>query len=244
MYRIDGALVAMSVLDILPNCVCSAYFLYDPRWEMFSLGKLSVFREVALAKEMHAAGAVDIQWLYLGMWNLQLVTGQHLLRSDDDVLGYYVHSCAKSRYKGEYTPSYLADPEEHSWHRLEDCMPLLVENRYACFAHPERSIKGKYEGPRACFINICIPHFFNQDPLFFSAIIPNVPDDLLAKAYYIENDLRTQQLVAAPITVAESLTPHLGMCINWGLPRSDSTGLRSIPYIATRCTHDTWSFGR
>jgi arginyl-tRNA---protein transferase len=66
MYRIDGVLVAMSVLDVLPNCVCSAYFLYDSQWERFSLGKLSVFREVALVKEMHAAGAVDIKWLYLG----------------------------------------------------------------------------------------------------------------------------------------------------------------------------------
>ena len=40
MYRIDGALVAMSVIDILPSCVSSVYFMYDKNWERFSLGKV------------------------------------------------------------------------------------------------------------------------------------------------------------------------------------------------------------
>ena len=73
MYRIDGELIAMSVLDILPNCVHSVYFVYDSRWERFSLGKLSVLREVALVKEMHAAGAMDVQWLYMGLYIIILV---------------------------------------------------------------------------------------------------------------------------------------------------------------------------
>lgn len=62
--------------------------------------------------------------------------------------GFYIYSCPKMRYKGEHSPSYLADPEEYSWHRLEDCIPLLQKNRYACFAHPEHSIEGEYSGPR------------------------------------------------------------------------------------------------
>jgi hypothetical protein len=28
--------------------------------------------------------------------------------------GYYIHSCQKMKYKGEYSPSYLADPVCHS----------------------------------------------------------------------------------------------------------------------------------
>lgn len=31
----------MAVLDILPHCVSSVYFMYDKRWERFSLGKVS-----------------------------------------------------------------------------------------------------------------------------------------------------------------------------------------------------------
>ena len=40
MYRIDGTLIAMAVLDILPACVSSVYFMYDKEWEKYSLGKV------------------------------------------------------------------------------------------------------------------------------------------------------------------------------------------------------------
>ena len=43
------------------------------------------------------------------------------------------------RYKGDYAPSYLLDPEEYTWHPLEECKPLLDKFRYASFAHPEHS---------------------------------------------------------------------------------------------------------
>lgn len=41
MYRLDGALIAVGVLDILPTCVSSVYFMYDKAWERFSLGKVT-----------------------------------------------------------------------------------------------------------------------------------------------------------------------------------------------------------
>jgi arginyl-tRNA---protein transferase len=42
MYRVDGELIAMGVLDILPGCVSSVYFIYDKAWEKFSLGKVTI----------------------------------------------------------------------------------------------------------------------------------------------------------------------------------------------------------
>jgi len=30
----------MGVIDILPKCVSSVYFIYDETWERFSLGKV------------------------------------------------------------------------------------------------------------------------------------------------------------------------------------------------------------
>ena len=41
IYRLDGRLVAIGVLDILPACVSSVYFIYDNDWEEFSLGKVA-----------------------------------------------------------------------------------------------------------------------------------------------------------------------------------------------------------
>ena len=57
----------MAVIDILPHCVSSVYFMYDSKWERFSLGKLSALREITVAKEMSEAGAVDMKWLYRGL---------------------------------------------------------------------------------------------------------------------------------------------------------------------------------
>ncbi|GLB33700.1 putative ATE1 [Lyophyllum shimeji] len=121
LYRLDGQLIAMGVIDILPHCVSSVYFMYDVEWEKFSLGKLSALREIALAREMHDAGAPGMDFLYMG---------------------FYIHSCQKMRYKGEYSPSYLADPETYDWFPLPSCLPLLEANRYAVFSHPERSLNG------------------------------------------------------------------------------------------------------
>ncbi|KAF8351554.1 arginine-tRNA-protein transferase [Amanita rubescens] len=121
LYRLDGELIAMAVLDILPNCVSSVYFIYDKKWEHFSFGKLSALREVALAREIREAGVSEMGYLYMG---------------------FYIHSCQKMRYKGDYSPSYLADPETYQWYPLKDCIPLMEKNRYACFSDPSRSIKG------------------------------------------------------------------------------------------------------
>ncbi|EJD48548.1 hypothetical protein AURDEDRAFT_112971 [Auricularia subglabra TFB-10046 SS5] len=119
-YRLDGELVAFAVIDILPSCVSSVYFVYRPvsGLERFSMGKLSAMREAALAKEMYMAGARGVKNLYLG---------------------FYVHSCAKMRYKGEYAPSYLLDPESYAWHPLEEWVPLLEKHHYASIARPERN---------------------------------------------------------------------------------------------------------
>ncbi|KAF9469094.1 arginine-tRNA-protein transferase [Collybia nuda] len=119
LYRLDGQLVALAVLDILPGCVSSVYFIYDKIWEEFSLGKLSALREISLAREMQEAGAPQMASLYMG---------------------FYIHSCQKMRYKGEYSPSYLADPETYEWFPLTTCVMGLEMYRYACFSHPEHSV--------------------------------------------------------------------------------------------------------
>ncbi|EJD01439.1 uncharacterized protein FOMMEDRAFT_90177, partial [Fomitiporia mediterranea MF3/22] len=120
LYRLDGELIAIGVLDILPSCISSVYLMYNNKWEKFSLGKVSALREAALAREMYECGAKDVKYLYMG---------------------YYIHSCQKMRYKGEYSPSFLLDPEEYSWYPLKDCTSLLDSHRYACFSHPEHSVK-------------------------------------------------------------------------------------------------------
>lgn len=53
------------MIDILPSCVSSVYFIWDPDWAWASLGKLSALYEIALVREMAEAGA-EMEWLYMG----------------------------------------------------------------------------------------------------------------------------------------------------------------------------------
>lgn len=50
-YILDGKLIALAVIDILPKCVSSVYFIYDPDYAFLGLGKYSVFREISLVQE-------------------------------------------------------------------------------------------------------------------------------------------------------------------------------------------------
>ncbi|KNZ79899.1 Arginyl-tRNA--protein transferase 1 [Termitomyces sp. J132] len=118
LYRLDGKLVAVGVIDILPHCVSSVYFFYDDTWEEFSLGKLSALREISLVCEMRNASVPGMDFLYMG---------------------FYVHSCQKMRYKAQYSPSYLADPETYDWYPISHCLPLLDKYKYASFNRPNNS---------------------------------------------------------------------------------------------------------
>jgi arginine-tRNA-protein transferase len=132
LYRLDGRLVAMGVIDILPSCISSVYFMWEKEYEKFSLGKLSALREISLAKEFYDAGVPQLKHVYMG---------------------YYIYSCQKMKYKGEFSPSYLADPEDFSWHPLSACENVLERFRYACFTHPEHSLEGP---PPSVGIGTCI----------------------------------------------------------------------------------------
>jgi arginine-tRNA-protein transferase len=85
MYRLDGKLIAIGVVDILPKCVSSVYFIYDPEWQKYSFGKvtvhllhrailtnsshkLSALRETLLAQEIHETGVPEMTSLYMGKY--------------------------------------------------------------------------------------------------------------------------------------------------------------------------------
>jgi arginine-tRNA-protein transferase len=100
-YRIDGMLIAIGVLDLLPQCVSAVYFMYHESVHQHSFGKLGALREIALAKEE------GYKWWYAG---------------------FYIHSCIKMRYKGDYTPQYILDPESYNWDPLDDEMKSKLDS--------------------------------------------------------------------------------------------------------------------
>lgn len=46
-YWLDGRIVAVGVIDILPNCVSSVYLYYHPEFASLSLGSYSALRSAA-----------------------------------------------------------------------------------------------------------------------------------------------------------------------------------------------------
>ncbi|XP_053476565.1 arginyl-tRNA--protein transferase 1 isoform X3 [Ictalurus furcatus] len=108
-YWLDGRIVAVGVVDILPNCVSSVYLYYDPDFSFLSLGSYSALREIAFTRQLQKQSP-KLSYYYLG---------------------FYIHSCPKMRYKGQYQPSDLLCPETYIWVPIEKCVPRLDASVYA-----------------------------------------------------------------------------------------------------------------
>ncbi|KAL2351855.1 arginine-tRNA-protein transferase [Cryomyces antarcticus] len=122
-YRLDGRLIAMAVLDLLPHCVSGVYFLYHRDFEKWSFGKLSAMREAALAVEK------GYEHYYMG---------------------YYIHSCAKMRYKGDYKPQFILDLETLQWNAMDDEMRALLDTqKYVSISRERRLATEQNEATEA-----------------------------------------------------------------------------------------------
>ncbi|GAB7337098.1 hypothetical protein MBLNU457_g2498t1 [Dothideomycetes sp. NU457] len=107
-YRLDGRLIAMGVLDLLPHSVSGVYFVYHSDFEKWSFGKLSALREAALALEK------GYRYYYMG---------------------FYIHNCRKMKYKCDYKPQYVLDPMSYEWYPFENKMrPLMDRKKFVSLA--------------------------------------------------------------------------------------------------------------
>ena len=109
-YLVDGAVVMVAVLDLLPGCVSSVYLYYDPDWwgqcPGLSPGTYSALREVQLTRD-----------LGLGYY----------------YMGFYIHTVSKMRYKGRFLPSDLLSPSLLSWHDITRCSQILDKQKLDSF---------------------------------------------------------------------------------------------------------------
>ena len=103
-YWLDGKLVAIGVLDLLPDAVSSVYFLYHESFHSHNPGKLSAMREIALAREG------GYRWWYPG---------------------FYIHSCPKMKYKMDFKPQSVLDPETLTWDLMDkEALAIFDSKRY------------------------------------------------------------------------------------------------------------------
>ncbi|KAL1850437.1 Arginyl-tRNA--protein transferase 1 [Diaporthe australafricana] len=111
-YRLDGKLVAVGVLDLLPEAVSAVYYMYHESIHKHQPGKLGALREIALAME----GGYRYWWA-----------------------GYYIHSCPKMRYKIDYHPQYVLDPETLTWDLLDqDALAIFDKKHYVSLSRDRK----------------------------------------------------------------------------------------------------------
>lgn len=111
-YWLDDKLIAVAVIDILPHCLSSVYFFYDPDYGFLSLGTYSSLRELAFVEALQK-DLPDLRYYYMG---------------------FYIHSCAKMRYKARLAGSYLLCPEAYTWHRIDErLLGKLDKSKYSRF---------------------------------------------------------------------------------------------------------------
>lgn len=95
-------LIAVGVVDVLPTGVSSVYLFYDPSFahELVPLGKYAILREIEWTKNAR------LPYYYLG---------------------YYIMSCRKMNYKGDYHPSELLCPTTKKWVDAEVAKTIIQE---------------------------------------------------------------------------------------------------------------------
>jgi len=98
LYFDGDRLIAVDLIDILPNGISSIYFYYDPDYAHLSLGRYSMLRQIMYAKANH------LDWIYMG---------------------YYVKECQSLAYKGNYRPylTLMGSPQEHEaplWYQKKE----------------------------------------------------------------------------------------------------------------------------
>ncbi|GMH38419.1 hypothetical protein BSKO_06303 [Bryopsis sp. KO-2023] len=104
-YRVGGKLIAVGVVDVLPRCLSSKYLFWDPDFASWSLGRVSALKEIEWIQEASKLSP-ELKYYYMG---------------------YYIHSCPKMKYKGEYSPSELMCPVGYQWVVLTDSVRKQLE---------------------------------------------------------------------------------------------------------------------
>jgi arginine-tRNA-protein transferase len=99
---LDDLLIAVGVVDVLPTGLSSVYLFYHPSFshDLVALGKYAILQEVQYTLQQR------LPYYYLG---------------------YYIESCPKMRYKGDYHPSQLLCPTTYQWVDAEIAIPKLQQ---------------------------------------------------------------------------------------------------------------------
>lgn len=102
-YTLDGRLVAVGVVDILPQCLSSVYLVYDAAFAELSPGVLTAVKEIEWVQNA-SRSSPELRWY---------------------VMGYFIHSTPKMAYKALYQPSELLCEDTKHWVPTANALAVL-----------------------------------------------------------------------------------------------------------------------
>jgi len=111
-YYYKEELVAVGVVDILPQCLSSVYVFYSPDHKHLELGRTTALREIQWVQTVCRSACPRLRYWYAG---------------------FYIHTCAKMKYKADYRPSDLLCPIRKRWVPLPAAIPFLESRPVKAF---------------------------------------------------------------------------------------------------------------
>ena len=107
IHRIDGRIIAVTVIDIFPNYLNSLYCYYDTDFSFLDLGVVTAIREIEYAKSFQEL--IDKNLIYYSM-------------------GEMSQSVSKLRYKGNYSPTEILDHYTDVYVPLTEQVKALIQD--------------------------------------------------------------------------------------------------------------------
>ena len=123
IHRIDGKIVAVGIVDILPTFLSSVYLYYDTDYQFLDLGVLTAILEIEYAKSFH--DLIDTNFKYYTM-------------------GFYSENVQKLRYKGFYYPTQILDRFTMNFVYLHDVQNILKEGKHVQLSKEPKNPKYEY----------------------------------------------------------------------------------------------------
>ena len=105
IHRIDGIIIAVTCIDILPNYMLSCYCYYDPDWSFLDLGVFTAIREIEYMKSFQEL--IDKNFMYYSMEEMS-------------------QSVTKLKYKGNYFPTEIVDHYSEKYVFLTDEVKAII----------------------------------------------------------------------------------------------------------------------
>ena len=168
IHRIDGKIVAVGIVDILPTYLSSVYLYYDTDYQFLDLGVVTAILEIEWARSFH--DLIDKNFKYY-------------------TLGFYSENVQKLRYKGFYHPTQILDRFTMNYVFLKDVQNIIKEGKHVQLSKKQRNPNYEYltEEEMENYINnlnIIRKSIFSEKTVKFIEYINGINNPVLLKSTF------------------------------------------------------------